>query len=323
GGETLLFLLGLALLLSRFLLFHALSLFDLPLVTVPGMEFPMNHYPAAEKRPVARDRRTTAVRWFKEWCARGPPVPQEVVATGGKCFLLKWVTGTSPLPCILQKFLDSSKLKRHYLIHTGERDFICPYEGCGKVIILSSISLNVYLTLQNTMVDMVKHATPVEKPHTSKATAAAYGSASAERPYACPYEGCEKAYIHEYKLNLHLRKEHPGHNSEENGKPAPVVGHGLEEASDQEVYITKGGIGKNSKRSKPNVAPQMPPAKITNRKGNLVPTNMPAVKKQWASKEMYEEDSEETEEEDRENAEEEDGWRYRVNGDDEETEDEE
>ena len=44
------------------------------------------------------------------------------------------------LPCILQKFLDSSKLKRHYLIHTGERDFICPYEGCGKVIILSSVS---------------------------------------------------------------------------------------------------------------------------------------------------------------------------------------
>lgn len=34
----------------------------------------------------------------------------------------------------LQKFLDSSKLKRHFLIHTGERDFVCPHEGCGKVI---------------------------------------------------------------------------------------------------------------------------------------------------------------------------------------------
>ena len=35
----------------------------------------------------------------------------------------------------LQKFLDSSKLKRHFLIHTGERDFVCPHEGCGKVMI--------------------------------------------------------------------------------------------------------------------------------------------------------------------------------------------
>lgn len=38
---------------------------------------------------------------------------------------------------MMQKFLDSSKLKRHFLIHTGERDFVCPHEGCGKVIILS------------------------------------------------------------------------------------------------------------------------------------------------------------------------------------------
>ncbi|THU53407.1 hypothetical protein C4D60_Mb10t14080 [Musa balbisiana] len=296
-------------------------------VTYMGMEFPMNHHPAAEKRPAARDRRTTAVRWFKEW------VPQDVVATGGKCFLLKWVT-EDKLKALKEKsketesedqkpepatevlflcsyegcgktFIDAGALKKHAHIH-GEKQHVCQYEGCGK----------------STMVDMVKHAPPVEKPHTSKATGAAYGSASAERPYACPYEGCEKAYIHEYKLNLHLRKEHPGHNSEENGKPAPVVGHGLDEVSDQEVYVTKGGIGKNSKRSKPNVASQMPRAKVTNRKGNLVPTNMPAVKKQWASKEMYEEDSEETEEEDRDNAEE-DGWRYQANGDDEETEEEE
>jgi len=37
---------------------------------------------------------------------------------------------------IVQKFLDSSKLKRHFLTHTGERHFICPHAGCGKVIFL-------------------------------------------------------------------------------------------------------------------------------------------------------------------------------------------
>ncbi|KAK8697663.1 hypothetical protein V6N13_113802 [Hibiscus sabdariffa] len=40
---------------------------------------------------------------------------------------------------------------------------------------------------------------------TPKSTGGAYGSASSNRPY----EGCEKAYIHEYKLKLHLRREHP------------------------------------------------------------------------------------------------------------------
>mgnify|MGYP002776780151 CR=1 FL=1 len=33
----------------------------------------------------------------------------------------------------LQRFMDSSKLKRHFLIHTGERHFVCPVDGCGKV----------------------------------------------------------------------------------------------------------------------------------------------------------------------------------------------
>ena len=63
----------------------------------------------------------------------------------------------------LQKFLDSSKLKRHFLIHTGERDFVCPHEGCGKVINRSiefcrltwamncvlSFSLFFFLTIRN------------------------------------------------------------------------------------------------------------------------------------------------------------------------------
>ncbi|XP_008807673.2 zinc finger transcription factor YY1-like isoform X1 [Phoenix dactylifera] len=369
------------------------------------MDLQTNHS-MFERRPPAKDR-APAVRWFKEW------VPQEVVATGGKCSLLKWVTEdmlktlrekskepqaeepkTEPTTEVLflcsyegcgktfvdvgvlrkhahihgerqyvchyegcgKKFLDSSKLKRHFLTHTGERDFICPYEGCGKAFSLDfnlrahmrTHSLENYHICpypecgkkythecklrshikahheKNSVIDGMKHAPAAEKLHsTPKTPAAAYGSASSERPYACPYEGCGKAYIHEYKLNLHLRREHPGHNSEENGKPAPAADHAMDEASDQDAYIVKGGVGKNNKRSsKANQEQKMPPAKMQNRKGsNSASINVSTVKKQWPRKEVYEEDSEETEE-DRDNVEE-DGWTYQgTNGDDEETEDE-
>ncbi|WOL02343.1 hypothetical protein Cni_G11062 [Canna indica] len=363
------------------------------------------HHSTEEKEASAMDRHPAAVRWVKEW------VPQDLAATGGKCFLLKWVTedmakalkeksmeaeaeelkpepttevlflcsyegcgktfvdagalkkhahihGEKQHVCQYEgcgkKFLDSSKLKRHYLIHTGERDFICPHEGCGKAFSLdfnlrahmrthsqenyhvcpypecgkryiNESKLRTHLKTHydmNTVIDMVKHITTVEKPHTTPKTTAAACSASAERPYACPYEGCEKAYIHEYKLNLHFRREHPGHNSEENGKLAPAVEHATEEGSDQEVYAAKGGVGRNPKRSKASLTSQMPPAKINWKGSSLTPKTLPVVKKQWPIREMFEEDSEETEE-DHNNAEE-DGWRFQeANGDDEETEDEE
>lgn len=281
-----------------------------------------------------------------------------------------------------KKFSDSSKLKRHFLIHTGARDFICPYEGCGKAFSLDfnlrthmrthsaenyrvcpypecgkkftlECKLNSHIkayhdkSTSRETPNAMKHTTPTEKPRSAtKVPAVVQAAATVDRPYACPYDGCDKAYIHEYKLNLHLKREHPGHNGEVNTKRNPYAcpyegcsksyiheyklnlhlrkehpDHTAEAnetyngASDHDVDVVK-GENKKLKTSKPT--PKMPPAKLSNPKAPiLAPVNL-AVRKPWPI--PYGEDSEETEEE--QESGEEDRWRYReTNSDEEETED--
>ncbi|CAH9058681.1 unnamed protein product [Cuscuta europaea] len=263
-----------------------------------------------------------------------------------------------------KKFLDSSKLKRHYLIHTGERAFACPVEGCGKAFSLD-FNLKSHMRthsqenyhicpypecgkryaheykLKNHVAtshqkkgtpDVTRYApqpTPIaEKPtKTPKSSGGAYASSS-DRPYVCPYEGCDKAYIHEYKLNLHLRKEHPGHFPDDNAKNAqPPVGpsagveNEMDEESDKEAYGGgRHGNGKTQKqsRTKPNL--KLPPSKVpTHRKSSgASQANLNVAKKPWPVNESkYEEDSEETEEERDDVG---DGWRYWGNNDDDDDE---
>ncbi|GAB4840069.1 Transcriptional repressor protein yy1 [Ancistrocladus abbreviatus] len=369
------------------------------------METPITHN-LFDRRPIVKSK-TPAVKWVKEW------IPQDVVATGGKCCLLKWITedavkalkekakepeaqepepeptsevlflcsyegcgktfidagalrkhshihGERQYVCHYEgcgkKFLDSSKLKRHFLIHTGERAFVCPHEGCGKAFSLDfnlrshmkthsqenyhicpypdcgkryaheyKLKNHIASHHEKNTAEVTKYTPPPEKPSkTAKPAAGTYGSASSDRPFACPYEGCEKAYIHEYKLNLHLRREHPGHYADENAKgaqPNNNADNEMDEASDQDAYAGKRGNGKNLKQSKSKPNLKLPPAKISQRKGsNVSPANLNMMKKQWPVKEEVayeEEDSEETEE-DRDNGE--DGWRYGDNNDDDDEE---
>ena len=178
------------------------------------------------------------------------------------------------------------------------------------------------LILQNPTLDVVRYATPPERIlKNPKPPSGVYGSASSDRPYICPYEGCEKDYIHEYKLKLHLRREHPDHMADENANSN--ADNEMDEASDQDAYGGKRVNGKSQKHSRTRPNLKTPPVKIRQRKGSSSsPATLNVVKKPWPVKDdTYEEDSEETEEEDHDNAE--DGWRYGGNeDDDEETEDE-
>ncbi|ONK77459.1 uncharacterized protein A4U43_C02F6740 [Asparagus officinalis] len=221
-----------------------------------------------------------------------------------------------------KKFGDSSKLKRHHLVHTGVKDYVCPHEGCGRAFNLS-FNLRTHMKLHSqehchvcpyqdcgkrytqeyklknhikgrhekaATVDMINHSVTADKLQRTVKARAVHG---AHRPYVCPYEDCGKNYIHKYKLNLHLRNQHPGHNRED-------------------VYPAKGGVAKNSKSNKPDLLPEMSPSKLQQKGSPSPPMSVDDSEKRWPNHVIYEH-SEETEEE-LENI---------AGDDDEETEDEE
>ncbi|KAI9082071.1 hypothetical protein K1719_035996 [Acacia pycnantha] len=168
----------------------------------------------------------------------------------------------------------------HYTVTNGHSHDLSAWTS----LFLQNGSGDLYGTKYNTP--------PSEKPtKATKPSGSAYAFASSDRPFVCPYEGCEKAYIHEYKLKLHLKRAHPGHGDENVAENAQANNNNadneMDEASDADAY---GGKKSNGRIQKP------------------------------MKEENYEEEDSEETEEDRDNVE--DGWRYGGNNedDDEETE---
>lgn len=167
---------------------------------------------------------------------------------------------------------------------------------------------------------------------------------ASDRPFACPHPGCTKRYIHEYKLNLHLRSSHPDENPEYEESP---VGRGDSDGEDDidegsiQGNPARGSAAKGSGRGKLKIIPKREAIEPKRKKGSKkvqkevdlnLRMRLPSEPNYWGGGQVKQtapvrDDSEETEEDDAENTEDE-GYKYyqgrggdRSMVDDEDTED--